>query len=328
MISPRKIAICALFVALPLVANAQIVTDDLLYHWDASDGPTSAAGTWDSLTPNTGANGGRWNFDTTGADGVTRDLLSTNNTTFTHAYSFKGGNGVASDSNPPVQSTGIFDGSGGGSTDPFDVGSSALTNTAATFEAWLRPGDLSGNEIVFETGGTTRGVGLTMLDSTLQFSVKDGSTANPPASEVLTTALADTTDFHHVVMTITDTSNTGSGGTQDLALYLDGALVDTGSFNGDHVFGTGNATLAGANSAGSFGGGANTAGAFNLSNFDGFFGDIAAFRVYNDALSAAEVQQNFQASLAAVPEPASIAIWSLIGLGLAGFGYYRTRRKK
>lgn len=28
-----------------------------------------------------------------------------------------------------------------------------------------------------------------------------------------------------------------------------------------------------------------------------------------------------------VPEPASIAIWSLIGLGLAGFGYYRTRRK-
>ena len=30
----------------------------------------------------------------------------------------------------------------------------------------------------------------------------------------------------------------------------------------------------------------------------------------------------------AVPEPASIAIWSLIGLGLAGFGYTRIRRKK
>lgn len=28
-----------------------------------------------------------------------------------------------------------------------------------------------------------------------------------------------------------------------------------------------------------------------------------------------------------VPEPASIAIWSLIGLGLAGFGYFRVRRK-
>ena len=30
----------------------------------------------------------------------------------------------------------------------------------------------------------------------------------------------------------------------------------------------------------------------------------------------------------AIPEPASIAIWSLIGLGLAGFGYYRVRRKQ
>ena len=31
---------------------------------------------------------------------------------------------------------------------------------------------------------------------------------------------------------------------------------------------------------------------------------------------------------AVIPEPASVAIWSLIGLGLAGFGYFRMRRKK
>ena len=31
---------------------------------------------------------------------------------------------------------------------------------------------------------------------------------------------------------------------------------------------------------------------------------------------------------AAVPEPASIAIWTLIGLGLVGFGYHRARRNK
>lgn len=36
----------------------------------------------------------------------------------------------------------------------------------------------------------------------------------------------------------------------------------------------------------------------------------------------------FITSVAAVPEPASVAIWSLLGLGLAGFGYYRVRRKK
>lgn len=29
-----------------------------------------------------------------------------------------------------------------------------------------------------------------------------------------------------------------------------------------------------------------------------------------------------------VPEPPSIALWSLLGLGLCGFGYYRVRRKR
>ena len=35
-----------------------------------------------------------------------------------------------------------------------------------------------------------------------------------------------------------------------------------------------------------------------------------------------------QVTLAAVPEPASIAIWSLLGLGLAGYGYRRLRQSK
>ena len=30
----------------------------------------------------------------------------------------------------------------------------------------------------------------------------------------------------------------------------------------------------------------------------------------------------------AVPEPASVAIWSILGLALSGFGYYRARRKE
>ena len=32
--------------------------------------------------------------------------------------------------------------------------------------------------------------------------------------------------------------------------------------------------------------------------------------------------------LAVVPEPASVAIWTLLGLGLASFGYFRFRRTK
>lgn len=41
-----------------------------------------------------------------------------------------------------------------------------------------------------------------------------------------------------------------------------------------------------------------------------------------------ELVQFTVASAAAVPEPASVAIWSMLGLGLAGFGVYRARRKK
>ncbi|MCA9269468.1 MAG: PEP-CTERM sorting domain-containing protein [Planctomycetales bacterium] len=33
-------------------------------------------------------------------------------------------------------------------------------------------------------------------------------------------------------------------------------------------------------------------------------------------------------SAAVVPEPTSVAIWSLIGIGLAGLGVWRNRRKK
>ncbi len=37
---------------------------------------------------------------------------------------------------------------------------------------------------------------------------------------------------------------------------------------------------------------------------------------------------NLASAAAAVPEPASLALWGMIGLALAGFGYYRARRKK
>ena len=48
-----------------------------------------------------------------------------------------------------------------------------------------------------------------------------------------------------------------------------------------------------------------------------------------DGVSSGFVLDDFSVSgfAAAVPEPASIAIWSLLGVALAGFGYYRVRRK-
>lgn len=53
----------------------------------------------------------------------------------------------------------------------------------------------------------------------------------------------------------------------------------------------------------------------------GLTGSDGAFSLGLDAASGAGLQT------VAIPEPASVAIWSLIGLGLATFGYMRRRRK-
>ena len=50
-------------------------------------------------------------------------------------------------------------------------------------------------------------------------------------------------------------------------------------------------------------------------------------QVFIDALASFGLQSP-RATSTAAPEPASVAIWSLIGLGLAGLGYYRARRKQ
>ena len=58
---------------------------------------------------------------------------------------------------------------------------------------------------------------------------------------------------------------------------------------------------------------------FQQERFVGLIDDV---RVYDGVLTDEEI---FNLT---IPEPASIAIWSLLGLGLSGFGYWRVRRKK
>ena len=48
----------------------------------------------------------------------------------------------------------------------------------------------------------------------------------------------------------------------------------------------------------------------------------------NAGLDGINVIGNILEAPAVVPEPASVAIWSILGLGMVGFGYYRVRRKK
>ena len=68
----------------------------------------------------------------------------------------------------------------------------------------------------------------------------------------------------------------------------------------------------------------------NRNNDNSFLGFIDNVQIWNDANQdpAAIFAAGPGINQIAIPEPASLAIWSLVGLSLAGFGYYRTRRKK
>lgn len=63
-------------------------------------------------------------------------------------------------------------------------------------------------------------------------------------------------------------------------------------------------------------------------SWDGFIDEVGVW--FDQALTAEEILFLSQNSLNAppIPEPASIAIWSLIGLMLCGFGAYRIRRSQ
>ena len=131
--------------------------------------------------------------------------------------------------------------------------------------------------------------------------VNGGASTNVPAGE-----------WHHVAVTID-----GSGPTETINFYLDGMLQNT--LNGANGFGATNTNpLYIGNRADLF------------TDFHGQLDDVALF---DGVLTAAQIQTistgDFTAfGVGVVPEPASVAIWSLLGLALAGLGVYRARWKK
>ncbi|MCA9218683.1 MAG: PEP-CTERM sorting domain-containing protein, partial [Planctomycetales bacterium] len=65
---------------------------------------------------------------------------------------------------------------------------------------------------------------------------------------------------------------------------------------------------------------------FDVSFLGGAPGDYSALLTFNT--SSGDVSFNLSATAAPVPEPASVVIWSLLGLGLVGFGCRRARRSR
>lgn len=213
---------------------------------------------------------------------------------------------------------------GGAGGDSFgDKLGDAATEQNATWEMVFRPGDFSGTHHLFNTGGNGDGTAIVLLDNMLEFRFQDADSAN---ERVVTTAAldadgADPNDFVHVVG-VADVAGQAAG---IGSLFVNGELIDMAVSAGtiDDWDGNDLANL-----------GSGAGDNFNLPGdnpfvSEAFDGDIALFRFYQDqAFNADEVSAAFEAlGPLAVPEPTSIAIWSLIGFVLCGLGYYRIKRK-
>ncbi len=161
-----------------------------------------------------------------------------------------------------------------------------------TFELWFKPDGLSGDHVLFETGGDGSGTVFKLNGNALTFRAQESTTAGEFAQVSKTNIDAD---WQQVVGVIE--LNVG------ITLYHNGQFVDSAAasdmdawvgFN-DSGLGRVIGTVAG-------GGG-----------FTGFDGQIAIMRFYTKALDADMVQDNY---LAIIPEPISL-ILPLVGvLGL------------
>lgn len=121
-----------------------------------------------------------------------------------------------------------------------------------------------------------------------------------------------TGSWHHVAVSID-----GTGATEIINYYLDGVLVDSdttldgfGATNTNPLYIGSRADL--------------------FTDFHGQLDDVALFEGILDETQIGTIGTGDFTAFGVgqvVPEPTSIAMWSLIGLGLAGFGYRRFKRK-
>jgi hypothetical protein len=177
-----------------------------------------------------------------------------------------------------------------------------LTGTTLSVELWINTGFTgipATSHTIFETGGATRGMSITLGDNgsgtnnTLRFAMKDASNSAYVDVTLDAAAMADFTDGHHHQLAVTyDNVN-------NMSVYIDGALVAENTSAGV-------VDWDGSSGLGFWGqdGSGNGAQALTLDddlantsiNGKGQ-GSIAVFRQYSDVLTAAEVLQNYYATV-------------------------------
>ena len=209
---------------------------------------------------------------------------------------------------PGISAAYVFDGSNptteldalgvGGAQDSFSnvsVGGQNVTERDATFEIWFKSADVADNDVIFETGATGDGLSLTLNGDVLTlFHLQSNNGNNESITQVYdlgANGIDPTTEFVQVSW-VYDRSTGGVGvGDDTVELFINGSSVNTTTELAT-ASDDGLDDWAGGNDAG-LGGSAN---GFALNDgAGGFEGEIAIMRFYSNTLTAAEIEQNYQA---------------------------------
>jgi hypothetical protein len=238
--------VCLLVIGLTVTLPALAVPD---YSWSAGNPGGAPASSWDE-------DASLYAWSVGGASAVSPVSVAPG---LTAAYRFDGGDVISGQSFQEFVSAGT-------------------PSLSTSFELWLRPSDLSGQEILFETGGGTDGLSFTLDGSMLQFRVKDSS-ANITLTDDLTPFMTSG-EFIQIVGTVTLGSEASlyvNNLLRDVTNPGDAAGINDWAGNGDTGIGYRSGGI-----GGSVGG--------DLNSYDNFVGDVARVSFWEDyVLSQAEV---------------------------------------
>ena len=184
-----------------------------------------------------------------------------------------------------------------------DTRGNAVTQGPASWELIFRPANFEGKHLLYETGGTGDGTAFFLDGNVVSFRAQDDNSNDRRVTLEHTFAAGEESLFHQVVATV----QTGSGGQNEVVLYVNGEEVGRGSAPGDLI------DWDGGNDAGL--GRVNGSTTNGDTDFVAWDGDIAAFRFYEDLiLTEAQVARAYQSLQGSGGDP-SISAVGTVSLG-------------